>query len=128
VCEHFGVHPKSIFKNKKEVFVGHYKKDDDDFILEQIKPIIKMRSTYGYKRVTAMLNKQRELLELPRVNKKRVYRVMKIKGLLLPKTETAREHQSIGKVMTWTAVEIDCSLDIIINDVQMFLVGYFICA
>jgi putative transposase len=80
--------------------VGHYVKDDDDFIFEQIKPIIKIRSTYGYKRVTAMLNKQRELLELPRVNKKRVYRVMKIKGILLPKTETTREHQSTGKVMT----------------------------
>lgn len=78
----------------------HYVKDDDGFICDQIKPIIKIRSTYGYKRVTAMLNKHRKILNLPQVNKKRVYRVMKINGLLLPKTVTTRQHQPTGKVMT----------------------------
>ena len=80
--------------------MGHYVKDDDELIFEQIKPIIKVRSTYGYKRVTAMLNKHRELLDLPRINKKKVYRIMKIKGILLPKNETTRDHLPTGKVMT----------------------------
>jgi len=73
-----GIHPKSIYKILKEEVAGHYQKEEDSEIFEQIKPIIKARLTYGYKRVTAMLNRQRSILMLPRVNKKRIYRVMKI--------------------------------------------------
>ncbi len=95
-----GIHPKSIYKILKEEVVGPYQKEEDLEIFEQIKPIIKARPTYGYKRVTAMLNRQRALVGLPRVNKKRIYRVMKIKGVLLPKTERTRDHRPTGKVMT----------------------------
>ncbi|MDB9787007.1 IS3 family transposase [Bacteriovoracaceae bacterium] len=80
--------------------MGHYKKEDDLKILEQIRPIINARPTYGYKRVTAMYNRQRALIGLGRANKKRIYRIMKLNGLLLPKTERTREHRPTGKVMT----------------------------
>jgi hypothetical protein len=39
--------------------MGHYFKQTDDEIFELIKPIIFGRPTYGHKRVTAMLNRQR---------------------------------------------------------------------
>jgi putative transposase len=46
------------------------------------------RPTYGYRRVTAMLNRQ----PLPRVNHKRVYRVMRREKLLLERS-TGRPHR-----------------------------------
>lgn len=80
--------------------MGCYVKEEDSDFLPQIKAIIKQRPSYGYKRVTAILNKQREALKLPRVNKKRIYRIMKICGLLLPKNVQKRVHESTGKIMT----------------------------
>lgn len=100
ICELYGVHPKSIYKEKMEASFRFYKKAEDEEILTQIKTIIEARPTYGYKRVTAMVNRLRKSLMLPKVNKKRIYRVMKLNGLLLPKAQTTREHKPTGKVMT----------------------------
>jgi putative transposase len=95
------IHPKSIYKkSSKEEIVVFYKKESDQEILDQIKPIIAARPTYGYKRVTRMVNRVRLTLDLPIINKKRVYRIMKINGLLLPKSEITRIHRATGKVMT----------------------------
>ena len=43
----------------------------DQEILNQIKGIIKVRPTYGYKRVTAMVNKVRIANSIGKINKKR---------------------------------------------------------
>jgi putative transposase len=94
------IHPKSLYKIPKENCMGHYVKEEDVDLLPQIKSVIEKRPTYGYKRVTAMLNKQRAELKLPRINKKRVYRIMKINGLILPKSQRLRAHEATGKVMT----------------------------
>lgn len=95
------IHPKSIYKKSlTEDIVMFYKKESDKDILDQIKPVIAARPTYGYKRVTRMVNRVRLTLDLPVINKKRVYRIMKIHGLLLPKSEITRAHRSTGKVMT----------------------------
>lgn len=56
-------------------------KPDDDMYLSHIRKITDEKPTYGYRRVTACLN--RELEE--RVNYKRIYRIMRINHLLLPK-------------------------------------------
>lgn len=95
------IHPKSIYKkSSKEEMMTYYKKEADQDILDQIKPIITARPTYGYKRVTRMVNRVRLTLDLPIINKKRVYRIMKMHGLLLPKSEITRVHRATGKVMT----------------------------
>ena len=95
------VHPKSIYKkSSKEETVVFYKKESDQEILDQIKPVVAARPTYGYKRVTRMVNRVRLTLNLPIINKKRVYRIMKMNGLLLPKSEITRVHRATGKVMT----------------------------
>ena len=96
VCELTGVHPKSIFKTPRMASV----KPDDQEVLEKIREVIKSRPTYGYKRVTALYNKLRAEEGLGRHNKKRIYRVMKANGLLLPKSEITRDHKPTGKVMT----------------------------
>jgi len=72
----------------------------DQEILNQIKGIIKVRPTYGYKRVTAMVNKVRIANSIGKINKKRVYRIMKMNGLILPKTEIIRTHIPTGKIVT----------------------------
>jgi len=95
-----GIHSKSIYKKSKEKVLGHYFMQTDDEIFELIKPIIKARPTYGYKRVTAMLNRQRVELCIGKYNRKRIYRIMKIKGAILPRQSKTREHQRTGVVMT----------------------------
>jgi transposase InsO family protein len=76
---------------------GPYHKDDDAALLARIEPIIQERASYGYRRVTARLNAQRGAT---RVNHKRVYRVMKQAGLLLPKYTGRPERAHDGKVIT----------------------------
>jgi transposase InsO family protein len=61
----------------------HYRKADDEGYLLLIRRITDDRPTYGYRRVTALLNRQLMRENRPRVNAKRVYRLMKINGLLL---------------------------------------------
>lgn len=53
---------------------------DDAVVLERVRSIVKARPSYGYRRVTALLNR-----EEPdhRVNHKRVYRLMRRSRLLL---------------------------------------------
>jgi hypothetical protein len=54
--------------------------------------VVDARPSYGYRRVTALLNRQAEAERLARVNHKRVYRVMKRTGLLLaPHTGRGRQ-------------------------------------
>jgi len=77
-----------------------YHKPDDGFVLSEIQEILKMRPTYGYKRVTALINKQRALNSQKRLNKKRVLRVMQMNGLVYPKATETRIHEGTGKVMT----------------------------
>ena len=73
----------------------------DKEILVHIKRLIKNRPTYGYKRVTALYNTEREQSGLPVYNKKRIYRIMKENALLLPKSEKTRgERKRTGKIIT----------------------------
>ena len=59
---------------------GRYAKADDAALLERIRAIVVARPSYGYRRVTARLNRE---APSARTNHKRVYRVMKQAGLLL---------------------------------------------
>jgi putative transposase len=77
-----------------------YKKQDDGIVLSTIQEILKVRPTYGYKRVTAMISKMRSKTGENRYNKKRVLRVMQMNGLVYPKSSVHRNHEGTGKVMT----------------------------
>lgn len=65
--------------------------------MERIMQIVKSRPTYGYRRVTAILN--RDTL-YDQVNHKRVYRVMREHGMLLPKYTGKVDRQHTGQIMT----------------------------
>ena len=48
-----------------------------------IREIVDARPTYGYRRVTALLNRKLSATGQPRVNHKRIFRIMQLHGLLL---------------------------------------------
>jgi putative transposase len=73
----------------------------DSTLLDKIKELIAIRPTYGYRRITALLNKEAEYAGEAKVNHKRVYRVMKHHGLLLPKHGMSRPCRThTGKIRT----------------------------
>ena len=94
-----------------------YRKAGDAELLARMRPLIDARPSYGYRRITALLNRQAEAEGLARVNHKRVFRVMKRAGLLLaPHTGRGRQRPHDGAVATaasnrrWAAdvFEIPC--------------------
>ena len=73
--------------------------EPDAALLAEIKAIIADLPTYGYRRVHALLRRQREQTGEPAVNVKRVYRVMKTHGLLLQRHSGAgSERRHDGRV------------------------------
>ncbi len=80
---------------------SRYSRAEDEALLPLIRDIIDDRLTYGYRRVCAVLNRHLEALGQPRVNHKRVYRIMRLHGLLLARhsgKQPTRAHD--GKVIT----------------------------
>ena len=59
----------------------------EDELLAEIKDTIAGQPTYGYRRIHALLRRQRREQGAVPVNVKRVYRVMKAHGLLLGKRQ-----------------------------------------
>lgn len=73
----------------------------DEALIAALKALVGERPSYGYRRATAMLNKQRRSTGKPRLNHKRVYRVMRDNALLLERctgNHPGRVHD--GTVMT----------------------------
>lgn len=61
---------------------GPYRKQDD-LLLQLMRPIIDSRPTYGYRRITALLNRELRAQGLSTVNAKRVLRIMRAHGMTL---------------------------------------------
>jgi putative transposase len=62
---------------------GRYQNTDDAEILVSIRALTDDRPTYGYRRIWALLNRQRGAAGLSRRNHKRIHRLMLQNGLLL---------------------------------------------
>ncbi len=81
--------------------MSFYKKKEDEIYLPIIRTVVDKRPTYGYKRITTLVNRILKSKDEPAINRKRVYRIMKINGLTLPKSPRIRtNHEGTGKVMT----------------------------
>jgi putative transposase len=72
----------------------------DEELLGEIKTILEKRPTYGYRRVTALLNKELSILGKDKVNHKRIYRIMKEHHLLLAKANKKPTRTHDGKIIT----------------------------
>lgn len=77
-----------------------YHKAQDGDLVPRIAALVTARPTYGYRRITAILNRQLRSEGLAPCNHKRVYRIMQAHGLLLARKYTKRpEHVHDGKVI-----------------------------
>jgi transposase InsO family protein len=79
---------------------GFAPRPDDEWLLPLIRAIVAERASYGYRRVTALLNRQLEAEGRARVNHKRIYRIMRMNDLLLPRYSGRRERTHEGVVVT----------------------------
>ena len=95
----------------------HYRKNEDAELLLPLRRLVDERPTYGYRRIGALLNRERLSCGLAGLNHKRIYRLMSQNGLLLQRytgKPPTRAHE--GKIITirpnlrWTSdsVEIPC--------------------
>jgi len=77
-----------------------YHKAQDAALLPLIERLVAKRPTYGYRRITAVLNRKLRTDGLAPVNHKRVYRIMKAHNLLLARKYIERPEQTHdGKVV-----------------------------
>ena len=70
----------------------------DAALLAAIQTLITVLPTYGYRRVHALLRRQAEQEGRPAPNVKRVYRVMKVHGLLLQRHAGGEERRHEGRI------------------------------
>ena len=75
-------------------------RSDDAQYLPIIRNITDERPTYGYRRVTARMNRHLREHNEPVVNHKRIYRIMRIHHLLLPGYTTRHARTHDGMVIT----------------------------
>lgn len=78
-----------------------YHKAGDATMVPMITALVAARPTYGYRRITALLNRQLRAEGVALVNHKRVYRIMQAHSLLLARRYIVRsDHAHDGKVVT----------------------------
>lgn len=96
---------------------GRYRKAEDDDLLPALRRLVDQRPTYGYRRLTVLLNRERRAAELAPINRKRVLRILRRHGLTLERCTGRREGRvHHGKVavmasnLRWCsdALEIGC--------------------
>ena len=80
--------------------ITRYNPQEDEALLPYIRQIADQRGSYGYRRITILLNHRLQKEGKKKVNHKRVYRIMKLNGLLLPAygKKSTRVHD--GKIIT----------------------------
>jgi len=94
-----------------------YRKSEDAELLEPVRRLVDERPTYDYRRIGALLNRERLQSGLSRLNHKRIYRLMAQNGLLLQRYTgkvPGRVHE--GRIITirpnlrWTSdtFEVAC--------------------
>lgn len=83
-----------------------YHKAQDEAILPLVRRLVDARPTYGYRRITALVNRALVARGDPPANHKRIYRLMKIHGLLLEKHTGERP----GRVHDGTVVVMRSNL------------------
>ena len=100
VAEVIGVSRSNLIERMRERAkkrIGRPPLPDDNLVAE-IKAVIAELPTYGYRRVHAILKRQALAAGLKPSNHKRVYRVMKVHGLLLDRHAGGTERRHDGRI------------------------------
>ena len=79
---------------------------DDVALLDAIRGLVDERPSYGYRRITVLLNRERRAKGLPAVNRKRVLRIMQINGLVLAPETVAAIGKAEARRNRWTAAAL----------------------
>ena len=77
-----------------------YSKMDDENLLPILRRVTDQRASYGYRRVTEMVNRELFVGGCPNVNHKRIYRIMKQNSLLLQRFGKKATRTHDGKIET----------------------------
>ena len=87
-----------------------YRRSEDTEVLYQILAVTKSRASYGYRRTHALVNRERRASGFKPYNIKRIRRVMKIAGLMLPGKKRHRfDRPHTGKVQMPSSNQRWCS-------------------
>lgn len=89
ICRTLGIARQTAYHQGRARPGGGYHRAADETVLQQIRAVTNSRATYGYRRVWAMVNRQFRT----GYNRKRIRRVMRIHGLMLP----PRVHRRHGR-------------------------------
>ena len=89
ICRTLGIARQTAYYAVRANPPGFYRRADDEPVLQQIRAITNSRATYGYRRVWAMVNR----IFRASYNRKRIRRVMRLHGLMLP----PRQHRRHGR-------------------------------
>jgi putative transposase len=112
ICETLGIGRATAYR-AVTVRAAHYAKADDRVVAAQIRTVVRERASYGYRRITAVVNRGFGT----RYNRKRIRRVMAINAWTLPrpaKRRSTRAHRGhVARPFAnerWSsdAVEIAC--------------------
>jgi putative transposase len=107
IADTLGTARSNLYEKPKET-VG-YQKSEDAALIPLIRAICDKRPTYGYRRMTAMLNCSRAERGEPTVNHKRVYRIMKRQHLLLSRYTGKPVRSHTGVITTEKSNQRWCS-------------------
>lgn len=99
ICRVLNVSRSNQYTNKFARKKRYDKKEDHE-VLSSVLEVTKDRGTYGYPRVTALINRGRRKRNLKSWNKKRVFRVMQMNHLVLEKFVSKPKRPHLGTVMT----------------------------
>lgn len=89
--------------------VTRHNPQEDEALLPYIREIADQRGSYGYRRITTMLNHRLRMEAKNTVNHKRVYRIMKQHNLLLPAYGKKPSRTHDGKIITLSSNTRWCS-------------------
>ncbi|WP_316902507.1 IS3 family transposase [Ralstonia edaphi] len=114
VCEVLGVARSNVATKRARPADWHdgrtARQTDDAGLVDEIRHVIADLPSYGYRRVWGRLRRERERRCEAPVNAKRVYRVMRVHGLLLERRPTPRpQRRHDGKVAVAKSNQRWCS-------------------
>lgn len=102
IAEVLGVSRSNLTLRQKDQGTprGRYRKSEDDLLLPAIRRFVDARPTYGYRRIAALVNRERRSEGLAPINRKRVHRIMQANALVLERhTGRPRGRVHDGKIM-----------------------------
>jgi len=108
ICKALGISRSNQYQNSKSR-PNRYRCQSDEGVLEEIKTVAKVRATYGYRRVTGILHRERASQGLLPYNHKRVYRLIVMNGLVLPRNDQKPKRPHDGKIITLQSNRRYCS-------------------